>query len=317
MNLKELITQMQTNYFHMTNNNLFDGITIFVAVLKHGSFVSAAEALGHSNSHVSKEIAKLETRLGVRLLNRTTRSISLTPEGELYYKQCLQLVSDAENAFNLVTQSDDCPRGTLKISCPIGFGLSHIQAVISDYIKRYPNVNLEWDMSDKRIDIIGEGFDLAIRAAPSLDESSLICKRVYACPMYLVAAPSYIAAHGRPYHPSELVKHNCITYSNLKNPGHWQFTDKHGQTISVDIKQRVRCNSGLGEVALLKNGVGISIIPAFYIEQALADGELEILLPEYTHPEVNVYVIYPSRKHVSPKVRRFIDMISDHFAATN
>lgn len=298
----------------MTNNSLFDGILVFTTVIKHGSFVSAAEALGHSNSHISKEIAKLETRLGVRLINRTTRSISLTPEGEVYYQQCLQLVNDAENAFNLVTQSDDCPRGTLKISCPIGFGLSHIQTVISNYLKRYPNVSLEWDMSDKRIDVIGEGYDLAIRAAPSLDESSLICKRVYASPMYLVAAPSYLEAHGRPYHPNELLKHNCITYSNLKNAGRWEFTDKNGKLITVDINQRVRCNSGLGELALLKSGVGISIIPAFYIEQALADGELEILLPEYTHPTVNVYVIYPSRKHVSPKVRRFIDMVSEHLA---
>ena len=298
----------------MTNNSLFDGILVFTTVIKHGSFVSAAEALGHSNSHISKEIAKLETRLGVRLINRTTRSISLTPEGEVYYQQCLQLVNDAENAFNLVTQSDDCPRGTLKISCPIGFGLSHIQTVISNYLKRYPNVSLEWDMSDKRIDVIGEGYDLAIRAAPSLDESSLICKRVYASPMYLVAAPSYLEAHGRPYHPNELLKHNCITYSNLKNAGRWEFTDKNGKLITVDINQRVRCNSGLGELALLKSGVGISIIPAFYIEQALADGELEILLPEYTHPTVNVYVIYPSRKHISPKVRRFIDMVSEHLA---
>ncbi|MBQ4847001.1 LysR family transcriptional regulator [Pseudoalteromonas sp. MMG005] len=295
----------------MNNNQLFDGILIFVQVVKSGGFGAAAQTLGHSSSHVSKEVIKLESRLGVRLLNRTTRSVALTPEGEAYFQQCEQLVIDAQSALSLVTQNDEIPRGALKISCPIGFSHDHLKPVIAKYMQQYPNVSLEWDVSDKRIDVIGDGFDLAVRAAPTLDESSLICKRIYSCPTYIVASKSYISKYGKPYHPRELVNHNAICYSNLKMPGRWEFEKQGEKPFSVDVKQRIKCNNGHMELAMVKAGLGICRLPEFFMGDALTNDDIEVLFADYTHPTVNVYVIYPSRKHLSPKVRRFIDMLSE------
>lgn len=296
----------------MNHNKLFDGILIFVEVVKSGGFGVAAQVLGHSSSHVSKEINKLEMRLGVRLLNRTTRSISLTPEGEAFYRQCVQLVIDAQDALNLVTQNDEIPRGSLKVSSPIGFSHDHLTSIFTKYMTMYPNVNLEWDLSDKRIDVIADGYDLAIRAAPLLDESSLICKRIYSCPTYIITSSRYISKYGKPHHPRELVNHNAICYSNLKMPGKWEF-EHAGKRFSVDVKQRVRCNNGHMELEMVKAGLGVCRIPGFYLDGLLQNNDIEILFPEYVLPSVNVYVIYPSRKHLSPKVRRLIDLLSEEF----
>lgn len=301
----------------MANNDLFDGILIFVEVVKRGGFGAAAKALGHSNSHVSKEVIKLESRLAVRLLNRTTRSVALTPEGEAYFQQCEQLVSDAQTAFDLVAHNDSIPKGALKISCPIGFSHDHLKPVIAQYMEQYPNVSLELDLSDKRIDVIGDGYDLAVRAAPALDESSLICKRIYSCPTYIVASKRYIEKYGKPHHPRELVNHNAICYSNLKMPGRWEFEKRGEKAFSVDVKQRVKCNNGHMELAMVKAGLGVCRLPAFYIGNALAHNDIEVLFAEYSQPMVNVYVIYPSKKHLSPKVRRFIDMLSEHLSCKN
>ncbi|RZQ54981.1 LysR family transcriptional regulator [Pseudoalteromonas phenolica] len=295
----------------MTINKLFEGIEVFVEVVKRGSFASAAQQLGHSNSHISKEMNKLEARLGVRLLNRTTRSLALTPEGEAYYQQCIQLISDAQDAFNLVTQGDDTPKGNLKLSCPIGLYRSHIQSILVKFLKLYPNVTLDLDLSDKRVDLVADGFDLVIRATPALDESSLICKKVYACPTYVVASKSYIEQYGQPYHPKELNNHHCIGYSNHKNPGKWTFMPVEGEKFIVDVRLKALCNNGEAETALVEAGIGITRLPEFYLSRGIASGNLQILFEEYQQPTVNVYAVYPSRKHLSSKVRRFIDMLSN------
>ncbi|MDP5214132.1 LysR family transcriptional regulator [Pseudoalteromonas tunicata] len=298
----------------MLSNQLFDGIEIFVQVVKCGSFNAAASVLSHSSSHISKEISKLESRIGVRLMNRTTRSLSLTPEGEAYFQQCVQLISDAEQAVSLITADDVQPKGTLKISCPIGFSQQYLQSVIAQYLDMYPNVTLEWDLSDKRIDLIADGYDLAIRASEQLVESSLICKRVFHCKAHVVVSKGYIEKYGRPHHPRELAAHHCICYSNLKMPGRWDFVERDGTPFQVDVRQKVRCNNGQMQLALVQAHQGITRLPAFYLNDALQSGELEVLFCDYKEPEVNVYAIYPSRKHLSPKVRCFIDLLSSSFA---
>ncbi|EJN6959015.1 LysR family transcriptional regulator [Photobacterium damselae] len=298
----------------MTNNQLFDGIIIFVQVVKSESFSAAAHLLGHSSSHVSKEVNKLENRLGVRLLNRTTRSLSLTPEGEAYFEQCLQLIQGAEDAVSLITHQEASPRGTLRINCPIGFSHQHLQPVLVEYAKRYPNVILDLDLTDKRIDVIADGYDLAIRAAAQLDESSLICKAIYKSCIYTVASPDYLERKGRPYHPFELTNHDCICYSNLKSPYRWEYIDKSNQLINVDVRPRVKTNDGNIELAMTLAGQGICRLPEFYIADNLKTGQLEILFEDLPETEVNVYLLYPSRKHLSPKVRCFIDLIEEMLA---
>ncbi|WP_305463214.1 LysR family transcriptional regulator [Photobacterium leiognathi] len=293
----------------MTNNQLFDGIALFVQVVKSGGFGAAAQAMGHSNSYVSKEIVKLENRLGVRLLNRTTRSISLTPEGKSYYQECLQLISDAEQAVAHITQSTVEPKGTLKISCPVWFGKHYLKDVFSAYLTRYPDVVIDLDMSDKAIDVIGDGYDLVIRASAKLDESSLICKRIYSSRICTVASPEYIAKHGRPMHPTELSSRHCFCYSNLKKSNIWDYMDKAGNQTSVDVHQRVRSNNTEMSLALVCNGDGIIRLPEFYIEQQIKTGELILLFEDYVFPMVDVYTLYQARKHLASKVRCFLDLI--------
>ncbi|WP_318471858.1 LysR family transcriptional regulator [Photobacterium leiognathi] len=295
----------------MTNNKLFDGIALFVQVVKSGGFGAAAQAMGHSNSYVSKEIVKLENRLGVRLLNRTTRSISLTPEGKSYYQECLQLISDAEQAVAHITQSTVAPKGTLKISCPVWFGKHYLKDVFSAYLTRYPDVVIDLDMSDKAIDVIGDGYDLVIRASAKLDESSLICKRIYSSRICTVASPEYIEKHGRPIHPTELSSHHCFCYSNLKKSNIWDYMDKAGNQTSVDVHQRIRSNNTEMSLALVCNGDGIIRLPEFYIEQQIKTGELILLFEDYVFPMVDVYALYPTRKHLASKVRCFLDLIDE------
>ncbi|WP_318497850.1 LysR family transcriptional regulator [Photobacterium leiognathi] len=295
----------------MTNNQLFDGIALFVQVVKSGGFGAAAQAMGHSNSYVSKEIVKLENRLGVRLLNRTTRSISLTPEGKSYYQECLQLISDAEQAVAHITQSTVEPKGTLKISCPVWFGKHYLKDVFSAYLTRYPDVVIDLDMSDKAIDVIGDGYDLVIRASAKLDESSLICKRIYSSRICTVASPEYIAKHGRPIYPTELSSHHCFCYSNLKKSNIWDYMDKAGNQTSVDVHQRIRSNNTEMSLALVCNGDGIIRLPEFYIEQQIKTGELILLFEDYVFPMVDVYALYPTRKHLASKVRCFLDLIDE------
>ncbi|WP_305458414.1 LysR family transcriptional regulator [Photobacterium leiognathi] len=295
----------------MTNNQLFDGIALFVQVVKSGGFGAAAQAMGHSNSYVSKEIVKLENRLGVRLLNRTTRSISLTPEGKGYYQECLQLISDAEQAVAHITQSTVAPKGTLKISCPVWFGKHYLKDVFSAYLTRYPDVVIDLDMSDKAIDVIGDGYDLVIRASAKLDESSLICKRIYSSRICTVASSEYIAKHGRPIHPTELSSHHCFCYSNLKKSNIWDYMDKAGNQTSVDVHQRIRSNNTEMSLALVCNGDGIIRLPEFYIEQQIKTGELILLFEDYVFPMVDVYALYPTRKHLASKVRCFLDLIDE------
>ncbi|MDK1288191.1 LysR family transcriptional regulator [Pseudoalteromonas umbrosa] len=296
------------------NHNLFEGVEVFVKVVQCNSFVEAAHQLGHSPSHISKIINRLEARLGMRLLNRTTRTLALTPDGEVYFQHCVQLISDAEQTLQLLTNEENKPKGVLKISCPVAFSLDYVRPVAAEYLKKYPNVTIEWDINDRAVDIVGDGFDLALRATTRLEESSLICKRIYQCRTLVVASPNYIEQFGRPHHPRELGKHHCICYSNLKTPDRWEFTEQSGKSFIVDVRKRVNCNNGKMQAALAIDGIGITRLPEFYLEDALKTKQLEILFECYEQKPVEVYVMYPSRKHLSPKVRYFIDMLAQQLS---
>ena len=294
------------------DSKLFDGIIIFTQVVKCGSFYKAAEVTGHSNSYISKTINKLETRLAVRLLNRTTRSLSLTPEGKIYFEQCKQLVLDAEDALGLLSQSHVQPKGVLKISCPVAFAQGYLQDFLSKYLQRYPDVELQLDLNDRRVDLIQDGFDLVIRATDQLEESSLICRKIYSCNSYTVASSDYLQRFGRPTKPQQLVEHQCICYSNLKTAKRWHYVDHSGHDLQVDVSAKLLCNSAQMELAMVIAGHGICRLPEFTMEQELKDNSLEILFSDYPTPMINVYAIYPSRKHLSPKVRCFIDLMIEH-----
>ena len=291
------------------NAHLLDGMIIFVEVVNSGSFTKAADSSGHSTSYISKEINKLEERLGVRLLHRTTRSLSLTSEGEIYFQQCQQLLFDAEQAELAMTGGQVEPRGLLRISCPISLGISRVRPVVAKYMAQYPEVNLELDLNDRRVDMVAEGFDLLIRASANIEDSSLICRPIFQSHSITLASPEYLKRYGTPSHPSDLANHRCISYSNLKTPNVWQFTDQDNQHHSVQVQSKVLTNSSEMELGLCLAGQGITRLPKFNLGSEIGRGLLIPLFTDFKLQTINVYMMYPSRKHMSSKVRSFINFI--------
>jgi len=293
----------------MLNSKLLDGIVIFVEVINAGSFTKAADSTGHSTSYISKEVNKLEDRLGVRLINRTTRSISLTPEGELYFQQCQQIIDDAHQAESSVNQRQLEPKGLLKVSCPISFGMPHLKPILAKFLALYPKVNLDLNMTGRQVDVVADGFDVVIKTAIELEDSSLISRLLMKSNGVTVASPKYLAEYGKPSHPSELSQHKTITYSYAKTPNTWQYQTKKGESISVQLDSRMITNSPEMELELALAGQGITRMPKFNLSDKLATGELVTLFDDYQKTPINVYLVYASKKHMSAKVRCFIDFV--------
>ena len=300
----------------MTSNvNLFDGVVVFYHVVNCQGFSAAAEKTGHSASYISKEINRLEARLGVRLLNRTTRTISLTPEGKAYFQQCQQLIHDAELSLGELNQSQITAKGLIKISCPVSFGLNYLQPILSKFLKKFPQVTLEVDFNDRQVNVIEEGFDLVIRATNKLDESSLVCRKVLKSKGVTVASPAYLTEYGTPTHPAELRQHACLCYANLKMPSRWKYLTFEGKEITVEVGEAILCNSANFELAMAKAGHGICRLPAFELEDAIENGTLVEIFSNFQQPVIDVYAIYPSRKYLLPKIRIFIDFLVQEMPA--
>lgn len=291
------------------DSKLLDGIVVFVEVVQSGSLTLAAQNTGHSTSYISKEIKQLEDRVGVRLLHRTTRSQSLTPEGELYFDQCLQIVSDAEQAETMVGGRQLEPKGTLKVSCPVSFGLSHIRPILAKFTEMYPQIVLDLELNDRKADMIAEGVDVVIRASAQAEDSTLISRRFMQSYGITLASPAYLARYGTPTHPLELANRSTIVYSYLKKFDTWVYKKAGEEDTPVKLNSRVITNSPEMILALCIAGQGIIRTPIFNIGDALETGELVELLSDYDRFPVDVCLVYPSRKHMSAKVRGFIDFI--------
>ena len=291
------------------NAQLLNGIVIFVEVVNNGSFTLAAQTSGHSTSYISKEINKLESRLGVRLIHRTTRSLSLTPEGEIYFQQCQQIISDAEQTEEALNGHQLKPKGTLRISCPTSFGHSRMQSIFSRFLAQYPLVDLELDLNNRKVDMVSEGFDVLIRGSVQLDDSTLISKKVFSSHGVIIASPEYLRHAGTPQDPSELIEHKIINYSHLKQPNTWTFIDNNGKQHHVQLKSHVLTNSPEMELSLCLAGHGITRMPLFNLFDEIETGKLVELFSDFKQQEVNLYLVYPSRKHVSSKVRCFINFV--------
>ena len=290
----------------------FQEMRAFVAVVEAGSFVGASQALDLSKPAVSRQIAELEARLGVRLLQRTTRRLSLTEEGEVFLARCKDLLGGLEEAEAEVSARSGQAVGVLKVSVPVSFGLLHLAPLWAPFMARHLQLRLEVTLSDRFVDLVEESFDVAVRIA-RLESSSLVGRRLASTRLLLCASPRYLRKHGRPRHPAELAGHSVLNYSQLATGDSWEFTGPEG-LVSVRVQPRLRTNSGDTCRALALAHQGIVLQPSFLVGQDLREGTLVPVLPQYQMPELGVYAVYPSRRHVPSKVRLFVDHLAQAFA---
>jgi len=296
----------------INRKDALEGLTIFVQVIESGSFSAAATELGHAVSHISKSMTKLEQRLGARLLNRTTRSLSLTDVGQVYFEKAKQIVNDAREAEQSIHTLQESPSGRLKISLPNSFGQSHLQPVIRDYMLRYPQVKLQIDFSSRLVDLIGEGFDLCVRMG-QLKSSNLFSRKLLDFNFYTVASPNYLDQQGIPNTPQDLKQHQAIKYMYNQVPITWDFCSPDGDLMHVEVANKVECNNLPMLKTLALAGVGITRLPSYDCEAEIQRGELVRLLADYDMPNQCAYMVYPHRLHLSAKVRAFVDLASEHF----
>lgn len=298
------------------NSDKLEGLTVFVRVVETGSFTAAANTLGRSTSYVSKEVTRLEERLGVRLLHRTTRSISLTHDGRGYFERCRDIVEAAEEAETGITLHQETPKGLLKLSVPVSFGLSHMRRELPRFLTTYPELKLHVEFNDRMVDVVAEGFDLVVRVG-ELKDSALIARQIMSSRSVVVAAPEFWNRHGRPDHPSQLSGYECIGYGFKQAPDYWEFSDRDGGTVGVAVTLRAVCNSAEMETAMAVAGVGVTRLPIFVCQEELADGRLEVVLEDYEIEPLGVHVVYPHRAHLSAKVRAMVDFLTERFGDSN
>ncbi|WP_289838570.1 LysR family transcriptional regulator [Crenobacter oryzisoli] len=285
---------------------------VFNAVVDSGSFIRAAEALDLSKAAVSRYIAELEGRLGVRLLHRTTRRLSLTEEGQVFYARSKELLAGLDEAEAEITSRSVAVSGLVRINAPVTFGIRHLAPLWGEFRARYPEVTLDVTLADRVIDLVEEGYDLAIRIA-ALPSSTLISKRLATTRMVLCASPQYLEAHGVPTQPAELADHAVISYSYWSTKDEWHFDGPAGPA-SVKTNPCMHTNSGDTCRAAALAHQGVILQPGFLVGDDLASGALVELMPEFRSIELGIYAVYPTRKHVSPKVRVLIEFLSEHFA---
>jgi DNA-binding transcriptional LysR family regulator len=293
----------------------FADLQTFVHIVAAGSISGAAEHMDMAKSAVSRRLAELEERLGVQLVRRTTRSLSLTESGRGFYERCLRILADLEEAEQDVLQAHAALRGTLRVALPLSFGLLHLAPAIQAFMALHPEVEFDLDFNDRQVDLLQEGFDVAIRIA-QLPDSSLIARRIAPIRQVVCASPAYFAAHAIPQQPAELVQHVCLAYSNLANPGTWVYQQADGRRSAVKIPIRLKSNNGDFLVSAALAGLGIVMQPSFYVHQLIESGALIPVLSEIHWPEINAYALYPSTRHLSTRVRAFVDFVAERFAGT-
>lgn len=288
-------------------------LEVFVKVVEGNSFAAAARHFGMSPAMVSKHVQALEERLGARLLNRTTRRLSLTEVGRAYYERSRQVLADIEEADRAVGDLQAAPRGILKLNAPFSFGIRHLGPALADYLATYPEVTADVTLSDRYIDLLAEGVDLALRIG-QLADSSLVARRLAPVRLVVCAAPDYLKRRGIPQTPKDLAEHECLEYTYASNPREWHFSTADGRSEVVRVSGRLLCNNGdiLRTAALA--GTGIVRGPTFIVGEDVCAGRLVPLpLSGYEPPDGALYAVYPPGRHLSAKVRSFIDFLARRF----
>ncbi len=293
----------------------FEDLEAFVAVVEAGSFTAAADRLDLAKSAVSRRIAALEARLGAELLRRTTRRIHLTDTGRAFYERSVRILADLDEAEAAVAMAPGELRGRLRIAMPVSFGIRHMCAAIAAFGIRHPGILFDLDLNDRRVDLIEEGADLAIRIG-RLEDSSLIARRLFEARTVVCAAPSYLAEHGEPGAPGDLARHACLVYSNVPVPGQWRCTDGANRDRVVDVNVVMAASSGDFLLTSAAEGLGIALLPTFIAGEAISAGKLVPVLGDFRWPVSPAWALYPPARQLSARVRAFIDYLAGHFAGT-
>jgi DNA-binding transcriptional LysR family regulator len=270
----------------------FEAMAIFAKVVELRSFAAAAQELVLSKATVSKAVGRLEERLGTRLFNRTSRRLALTDAGQRLSERATRLLADGEEAETEALAQSVVPRGLVRFAVPMTFGVKRVAPLLPAFLAQYPEVSIDLHLSDATVDLVGEGFDLALRIA-RLPDSSLIARRLCGMARYTVAAPSYLKRQGRPTHPMHLAEHKCFGYAYLSTPGLWTYTNAAGEQANVRPAGQLRVNNGEAVLPAVLAGLGIADLPDFIIGDAIASGEVEVILKGWKQPEAAVHLVMP------------------------
>ncbi len=293
-----------------------DEYRAFVRVVEDGSFTAAARTLGVSKSFVSKQISRLENRLGVRLLNRTTRQVTATDAGTQFHKRALAFLSEIEEAEAEAQQASSSARGTLRVSLPMSFGLRYISPLLAEFLAENTEVRIDADYSDRKVDVVAEGFDLAVRIG-ALADSSLVGKKLAPMSLHVVAAPEYWESRAKPENPADLAKHEALLYRYISanHRQNWEFKAKGGSSATVRVTGRLLANAGeaLRDAAI--SGLGVARLPDFLVCDAIAGGDLEPVLEEWRNETGAIWAIFPHNRHISATLRLFVDFLAERLKA--
>lgn len=288
-------------------------LEVFVRVADLGSFTQAAEQLTMSRAMVSKHVQALEDRLGTLLITRTTRRLSLTEAGQSFYSRCRQVLAELEEAEAEASDAAIAPKGVLKVNAPMSFGIHHVAPALAAFAQSYPGVRVALTLNDRFVDLIEEGFDVAIRIG-TLADSSLIARTLAPCRMILCAAPSYLERRGIPRHPDDLADHDCLAYTLSAHPAEWPFAGPGGEQRVVRLgASPLSANNGEALALAAAAGLGIVLSPSFMAAPFLRDGRLVAIPWDWRRADLGIHAVYPSGRHVPAKVRRFIDFLNQRF----
>ena len=291
----------------------FEGFAIFAKVVELRSFAAAASELALSKATVSKAVTRLERRLGARLFNRTSRRLALTDAGQKLSERARRLLADGEAAESEALAQSVAPRGLVRLAVPMSFGIMAVAPILPEFLKQYPDVSIDLHLSDAMVDLIGEGFDAALRIA-TLPDSSLIARRLCSIPRYTVASPAYLKRQGRPTHPMQLAEHKCLGYAYLSTPGVWHYANSAGEQVSVRPNGPLRVNNGEALLPALLAGLAIADLPEFIVGDAIGAGKLEVILKGWRQTEGALHLVTPSTGPRPARVEALTDFLIRQFS---
>ncbi len=284
----------------------------FARAVEAGGFSAAARALHLSPSAVSKLVSRLEDRLGARLLHRTTRRLHPTEEGRAYYERCVAILSEIQQAEEAVSELRGRVRGTLRVAVVSAFGRAHLVPRLPEFMSRFPDLRVELQLRERVVDLVDEGIDVGLQITETVADESLVARKLFTNRRVVCAAPAYLERYGTPRVPEDLLNHNCLTHSSFAHFNDWEFTDATGTRI-LHVKGNFEANSASSLYRAVLAGLGISRLATFLVGRDLKQGRLVPLLTDYTHDQSSLLVVYPHRRHLSVKVRAFVDFVTECF----